>query len=253
MSDRDRYFRADPRACAALPTLARRGSGLRPKADIWWWLGLHAYVDAVPRMRREYKTGSFGAPAVTVPFSATGVLASMEIPHRQAASRDLSDAMQRLASAFVEFDYTRWERGAGVVGDRFQGHLVTLRDRLVTLHCYPPSSGRYYLLLSQRLFNLRAGLGETATSVLMWLCFQQRGRKTDQGFRHRNHIDVTPNRIDEIGAVVVRAGHRLEAYRRVVAALEELERAAVVRLSTSARHVVRVSFSTEFFHTGTAS
>lgn len=61
MLEGKQYFRADPRAAVAMPLVACRGSGLRSKTDIWWWLGLHAYVDAVPRAMREYKVGSLGA------------------------------------------------------------------------------------------------------------------------------------------------------------------------------------------------
>lgn len=255
MDEGNQYFRADPRAAVALPAVARRGSGLRPKADIWWWLGLHAYVDAVPRAQRDYKTGSFGAPAVTVPFSASQLTAAMRLAPSQAVSRDLSAAMVRLAKAEVAFEYTRWERGAGVVADTFEGNLITRPDDradLLTLHCYPPPSSRYYLLLSSRLFDLRTEVGETATSLLLWLCFQHRGKSTSAGFRHREHLELTPAAVESIGVVKVRQGHRREAYARVLAALDELQQARVVQLNPQSGPKVHVSFCSDYFHTGAA-
>lgn len=180
---------------------------------------------------------------MTVPFSATEVIASMRITPSQSASRDLSAALGRLTSAFVEFEYTRRERGAGVVTDIFQGHLVTRREGVLTVHCYPPPSSTYYLLLSRRLFELQGRLGETATSVLLWLCFQHRGRRTSEGFRHRERLELTPRDTEGMGVVRVRPGHRLEAYRRVLDALEVLQRAGVVQLSRPARAGVGISLN----------
>lgn len=249
------YFRLHPAACAAAPGIFRRGHNCAPKTDAWVWLALNAYTSQLVRDQRQY-TFERDLPCVTVPYRANKLLTLLrgDLTGETADFtgnewRDLSGALQRLAVLEPAFSIS--VRG-GSKHTRFAGPLVErdTSERAVRLRACPPPSGKYFVLLPFKVFNIRPMLGETATAALLRFGYLHRGRKARKPgarLQHNWQFDVNKSELDRHGLLRVGRGRTGEGWKRLLSALDELSEAKVLSF-TSRGDNVDVALAQDFFH-----
>lgn len=232
MKEQRQWFRVHPKVAAAIPSAFRRNGPfpVQPKTDILTLLALHSEASSQPLGRCSFSVGgSTNIPEVEFPYQQSRLLDALcyeraltgpdAETHRSSARRLMRSSLQRLSDAELEFGLKVWSSG-WLIKQRFEGSLVTLDERAVVLHCYPPPKSRYFILIPTEIFALRKSLDETAIRLLPWLYYRHRGNKQDGRLRHVWHVELAESLLIEIGLINPRRPG--ETSTRVALAIERL-------------------------------
>jgi len=134
----------------------------------------------------------------------------------------------------------------------FSGSLICQEPEVgeIVLRCCAPPGVGYFVLVPERAFEHRPHLGEAATAALLRLLYFHRGSKgKEEGakLRHRWALEVTATSLREAGLIDCAPGRVSETFRRLKAALAELELAKVLTLKILPGRL-QLELSRDFFH-----
>jgi hypothetical protein len=221
-------------------------------------MAFNSFSARLPHEQRDYRSEG-DLPCLAIPYRPSQVLHILGAPAvvgedgRQqftgTAWRDFSTATQRLTDCDLRFRIT--VRG-GWRHTRFEGPLLRreIEQKTVVLRGCPPSSGNYFVLLPDHVFEARPLLGETATAALLRLAYLHRGSKkraSGAKLEHRWHIDVDRSALDDCALMAPRPGRVAEQWVKLQKALDELARAKILSFKATHR-TVQISLSQDFFH-----
>lgn len=230
-------------------------NGFSAKTDEWTFLGLLRLAANKPG--RKCLSQQADVTSITFIFTKAEVLEASGCIRSRRRGRyadfhgkdwqQLDQSLKRLTRKTLEFSYTRKGEDGELVERVQRRPLVELDGGEVTLRCYPGMSCSYFVLVPERLFELRPRLTPTALAVLLWLIRNHRGRKVRRTMVHKWRHVLDP---DIVAAEILHVvkGRQAEAFRRVARAITVLEELGVVGVVEMNRRRIVVDASRDFFH-----
>jgi hypothetical protein len=282
------YFPVDANIVQTVPQQFRRRSGFAPKVDAWTLLALWSLAERISRGSEEICDLGAGIRGVRMKLLISTLMEELGIPRSKKHSgkkgkrdfqshhwSEIKASLVRLGQTELKFEWTRKVKVSSkiktkqkykIVRQPFKDSLISLdngdptgdsldsdilkprRTLFVTLALYNGIPGKYYVLVSRRLFALRPELDEIDTRLLFWLIRRHRGRGLRSEFLHFWNLKIDLDEIAGSQGLNLATEKRKVNRERLTSTIEKLEEVGILKvLERDPLHPV-IQLSRGYFH-----